>query len=88
MCSSDLGSGMPIQDEYTLYIVRQYAKGRISLGGVPIGLHGLKGHRSVGGMRASIYNAMPEAGVDSISDQRNVMGYNFNRLNVLGANPD
>ncbi len=28
------------------------------------GLHTLKGHRSVGGMRASIYNAMPEAGVD------------------------
>ena len=30
------------------------------------GLHGLKGHRSVGGMRASIYNAMPEAGVDAL----------------------
>ncbi len=28
----------------------------------------LKGHRSVGGMRASIYNAMPEAGVDSLID--------------------
>ena len=28
------------------------------------GLDGLKGHRSVGGMRASIYNAFPEAGVD------------------------
>lgn len=27
------------------------------------GLVSLKGHRSVGGMRASIYNAMPEAGV-------------------------
>jgi len=26
----------------------------------------LKGHRSVGGMRASIYNAMPEEGVDSL----------------------
>jgi phosphoserine aminotransferase len=30
------------------------------------GLHALKGHRSVGGMRASIYNAMPEAGVDTL----------------------
>ncbi len=30
------------------------------------GLHTLKGHRSVGGMRASIYNAMPEAGVDML----------------------
>ncbi len=30
------------------------------------GLHGLKGHRAVGGMRASIYNAMPEAGVRAL----------------------
>jgi phosphoserine aminotransferase len=30
------------------------------------GLAELKGHRSVGGMRASIYNAMPEAGVDAL----------------------
>jgi phosphoserine aminotransferase len=26
----------------------------------------LKGHRAVGGMRASIYNAMPKAGVDHL----------------------
>ncbi|MCY4157089.1 MAG: 3-phosphoserine/phosphohydroxythreonine transaminase [Gammaproteobacteria bacterium] len=30
------------------------------------GLYGLKGHRAVGGMRASIYNAMPEAGVRAL----------------------
>lgn len=30
------------------------------------GLLTLKGHRSVGGMRASIYNAMPEEGVDTL----------------------
>ncbi len=30
------------------------------------GLEALKGHRSVGGMRASIYNAMPEQGVDAL----------------------
>lgn len=30
------------------------------------GLVTLEGHRSVGGMRASIYNAMPEAGVDAL----------------------
>ena len=30
------------------------------------GLTTLAGHRSVGGMRASIYNAMPEAGVDAL----------------------
>ena len=30
------------------------------------GLKNLKGHRSVGGMRASIYNAMPKAGVEAL----------------------
>ncbi len=30
------------------------------------GLLGLKGHKSVGGMRASIYNAIPLAGVDAL----------------------
>lgn len=30
------------------------------------GLTNLKGHRSVGGMRASIYNAVPEASVDAL----------------------
>jgi phosphoserine aminotransferase len=32
------------------------------------GLSSLKGHRSVGGMRASIYNAMPKEGVDALID--------------------
>lgn len=32
------------------------------------GLTGLKGHRAVGGMRASIYNAMPQAGVQALVD--------------------
>jgi phosphoserine aminotransferase len=30
------------------------------------GLDGLKGHRSVGGMRASIYNAFPEEGIETL----------------------
>jgi phosphoserine aminotransferase len=30
------------------------------------GLHGLAGHRVSGGMRASIYNAMPLAGVEAL----------------------
>jgi phosphoserine aminotransferase len=29
-------------------------------------LYNLAGHRSVGGMRASIYNAVPEAAVDAL----------------------
>ena len=35
-------------------------------GATSAGLDGLKGHRSVGGVRASIYNAFPEAGVDAL----------------------
>jgi len=32
------------------------------------GLANLKGHRLVGGMRASIYNAMPESGADALAE--------------------
>jgi phosphoserine aminotransferase len=32
------------------------------------GMEYLKGHRSVGGMRASIYNAMPMASVEKLRD--------------------
>ncbi|MGO8672321.1 MAG: 3-phosphoserine/phosphohydroxythreonine transaminase [Capsulimonadaceae bacterium] len=32
------------------------------------GMEGLKGHRSVGGLRASIYNAFPTAGVQALAD--------------------
>ena len=31
------------------------------------GLYALKGHRSVGGIRASIYNAMPFEGIDVLA---------------------
>ncbi len=37
-------------------------------GAAKASLPGLKGHRSVGGMRASMYNAMPEAGVQALVD--------------------
>jgi phosphoserine aminotransferase len=37
-------------------------------GGTERGLVDLKGHRSVGGIRASIYNAMPREGVESLRD--------------------
>jgi phosphoserine aminotransferase len=30
------------------------------------GMIGLKGHRSIGGLRASIYNAMPKEGVEAL----------------------
>ncbi len=35
-------------------------------GAAKAGLTNLEGHRSVGGMRASIYNAMPSAGIDAL----------------------
>jgi phosphoserine aminotransferase len=41
------------------------------------GLSNLKGHRSVGGMRASIYNAVPEEAVDALIDFMN----EFERVN-------
>jgi phosphoserine aminotransferase len=37
-------------------------------GAIPLDLIGLKGHRSVGGMRASIYNAMPIEGVKKLAE--------------------
>jgi phosphoserine aminotransferase len=36
-------------------------------GAEAVGFFNLKGHRSVGGMRASIYNAMPDEGVDALT---------------------
>ena len=35
---------------------------------VAAGFTNLKGHRNVGGMRASIYNAMPVEGVEKLAD--------------------
>jgi phosphoserine aminotransferase len=32
------------------------------------GLYALKGHRNVGGVRASIYNAMPQEGCQALAD--------------------
>src|SRR6202163_3854514 len=40
--------------------------GAFLAGAAAAGLHGLKGHRVQGGMRASIYNAMPLAGVEAL----------------------
>jgi phosphoserine aminotransferase len=37
-------------------------------GAKAMGMDGLKGHRSVGGIRASIYNAFPEEGCRVLAD--------------------
>lgn len=36
-----------------------------------VGISGIKGHRSVGGLRASIYNAMPEKSIDALIEFMN-----------------
>ena len=36
-----------------------------------VGINGLKGHRSVGGYRASIYNALPLSSVEVLVDVMN-----------------
>jgi phosphoserine aminotransferase len=41
-------------------------EGRFAKEATAAGFDGLKGHRSVGGMRASIYNAFPEEGVTAL----------------------
>lgn len=41
------------------------------------GMSGLKGHRSVGGFRASIYNAMPKASVEALVDTMNAFEKNI-----------
>lgn len=49
---------MPNEDLETKFVKEAAAQG----------MNGLKGHRSVGGIRASIYNAMPLAGVETLVD--------------------
>jgi len=71
------GSGFyanPVDPRYRSWMNVPFTLGDDALDGAflseakAVGLQTLKGHRSVGGMRASIYNAMPEAGVDALID--------------------
>lgn len=49
-------------------IVDESLHGRFVAEAEAAGLSSLKGHRSVGGMRASIYNAMPIEGIEALID--------------------
>jgi hypothetical protein len=51
------------------------------------GLLQLKGHKSVGGMRASIYNAMPIAGVQALVEHMLSLGANVGARDSLGWTP-
>ncbi len=59
-CRSDMNVTFRLPDEATEKAFVAAAAKR--------GLVDLKGHRSVGGIRASIYNAMPVAGVEALRD--------------------
>ncbi|TAM87784.1 MAG: aminotransferase class V-fold PLP-dependent enzyme, partial [Candidimonas sp.] len=48
------------------FLIDESLNARFLAGADEAGLKQLKGHRSVGGMRASIYNAMPMAGIDAL----------------------
>ena len=50
----------------TFRLATEDLEGRFVAESEAAGLDGLKGHRAVGGMRASIYNAFPEGGVDAL----------------------
>jgi phosphoserine aminotransferase len=59
-CRSDMNVTFRLPDEAT---EKEFVKGATARG-----LVDLKGHRSVGGIRASIYNAMPVEGVEALRD--------------------
>jgi len=59
-CRSDMNVTFRLPDEAT---EKEFLKGALARG-----LVDLKGHRSVGGIRASIYNAMPVEGVEALRD--------------------
>jgi phosphoserine aminotransferase len=50
----------------TFRLPSEALEGEFAKASTAAGLDGLKGHRSVGGLRASIYNAFPEEGVDAL----------------------
>ncbi|NRD73959.1 3-phosphoserine/phosphohydroxythreonine transaminase [Shewanella sp. VB17] len=50
----------------TFYLTDEALNSEFLFDAMTAGLVALKGHRSVGGMRASIYNAMPLAGVEKL----------------------
>ncbi len=52
----------------TFRLPSEQLEGKFAKDATAAGMDGLKGHRSVGGLRASIYNAFPEAGVDALVD--------------------
>ncbi len=59
---------MPVVDERDFQLAKRRLDKAFLKGAEARDLFELKGHRSVGGMRASIYNAMPIEGVRALRD--------------------
>ncbi len=57
---------LPLDDERHFSFAVRRAGEEVPSEATAQGLDGLKGHRSVGGIRASIYNAFPRAGVEAL----------------------
>ncbi|MGE0129671.1 MAG: 3-phosphoserine/phosphohydroxythreonine transaminase [Blastocatellales bacterium] len=55
----------------TFRLPSEELEGKLVKEATAAGLDGLKGHRSVGGLRASIYNAFPKAGVEKLVEFMN-----------------
>ena len=51
----------------TLRLPSEELEAKFIADGKAAGLVGLKGHRSVGGVRVSLYNAMPLAGAEAVA---------------------
>ncbi len=65
--SNPVAQGRPLADERALLARRtRHSTSAFLKGAQERGMLQLKGHRSVGGMRASIYNAMPIEGVQAL----------------------
>jgi phosphoserine aminotransferase len=80
--SSDFWSTPVAKDSRSLMNVvfrlpSEELENKLIKGATAAGFDGLKGHRSVGGLRASIYNAMPKEGVQGLVDYMK----EFERLN-------
>jgi phosphoserine aminotransferase len=65
---NDIPAGFRSQMNIPFKLADESLHGRFVEEAEQAGLSGLKGHRSVGGMRASIYNAMPIEGVNALID--------------------
>ena len=66
--SNDVDALMQVISEYKIFLKQPDLETNFLLGAEERGLINLKGHPSVGGIRASLYNSMPMEGVLRLLD--------------------